>query len=64
MIVYASVRLVSLGSVLAAATFPLWLWLFHRPPALIWLGFAGAALVIGKHHGNIKRLLSRVENRL
>jgi glycerol-3-phosphate acyltransferase PlsY len=60
-------RHVSLGSITAAAAFPVLLYFLKEPPPPlpIVLGAAtGAAIIIAKHHGNIRRLLSGTENRL
>ncbi len=60
-------RYVSLGSITAAAAFPVLLYFLKEPPPPlpIVLGAAtGAAIIIAKHHGNIRRLLSGTENRL
>jgi len=61
-------RYVSLGSIIATAAFPLLLYFLNRPsnrpPLPIVLGAGGcAAVIIGKHHANIRRLLSGTENR-
>jgi glycerol-3-phosphate acyltransferase PlsY len=60
-------RYVSLGSITAVAAFPVLLYLLEKPrPALpIVLGaVAGAVIIIAMHRSNIRRLLSRTENRL
>lgn len=58
-------RYVSLGSILATALFPIALYLINHPPLPILLGAAASgAIIIGKHHGNIRRLLAGTENRL
>ena len=58
-------RYVSLGSILATALFPLALYLINHPPPPILLGVAASgAIIIGKHHSNIRRLLAGTENRL
>jgi glycerol-3-phosphate acyltransferase PlsY len=60
-------RFVSLASITAAAAFPVLLYFLKEPapPLPIVLGAAtGAAVIIAKHHGNIRRLLSGTENRL
>ena len=61
----AVTRYVSLGSVLAAAAFPVGTWLFvsHDPVIMAFAAFLGI-LVIWMHRGNIKRLLKGEENRL
>ena len=66
-VVVATWRYVSLGSVTAAAAFPILLYFLKEPPPPlpIVLGAAtGAAVIIAKHHSNIRRLLSGTENRL
>lgn len=64
-IFFALTRYVSLASVIAAATFPLFGFHFvlQRSP-VVWIGFFFIpALVIVKHEGNIRRLLSGTESR-
>jgi len=56
-------RYVSLGSIIAAATFPLFTYLFGYPLAVVIGAIVGAALIVGKHHSNIRRLLAGTENR-
>lgn len=56
-------RYSSLAALVAAASTPLWLWLFGRPDA-IWLGIALAVLVFIRHHANIRRLLAGEEPRI
>ena len=66
-IVFALTRYVSLGSIVAAASFPwfvLWLNPAERNTAPILLVItASSALVIVRHKDNIRRLLSGTENR-
>ena len=58
-------RYISLGSILATAAFPVLVYFLKHPPLPIVLGAAaGAAIIIAKHHSNIRRLLSGTENRL
>jgi glycerol-3-phosphate acyltransferase PlsY len=56
---------VSLGSIAAAAVFPLAVYLLEHParPELIWIDAAVAAGVIFLHRRNIQRLLRGTENR-
>jgi glycerol-3-phosphate acyltransferase PlsY len=64
-VVFALTRYVSLASVIAAATFPLFGLYFvqQRTPVVI-LGFLFIpALIIVKHHGNIRRLMDGTESR-
>jgi len=57
-------RFVSLGSILAALSFPLFVLLFHgQKPVFLW-GLAISTLVILKHEGNIRRLLAGAERKL
>lgn len=66
-IVFALTRYVSLGSIVAAASFP-WLVLWLNPaerntaPILLVIT-ASAALIIARHKDNIRRLLAGTENR-
>ena len=60
-------RYVSLGSIIAAAAFPvlvLTIGISHIWAATIWPIYLIAVLVIAKHHQNIRRLLTGTENRL
>ena len=59
-------RYISLGSITAAAMFPLAAWFlrdYHHTPAMIWLMAASSALIIVKHQKNIRRLLSGTESK-
>jgi glycerol-3-phosphate acyltransferase PlsY len=58
-------RYVSLGSIVAAAIFPVFIWMFNRdvPSLVLAMIIAASLLVIAKHHQNIRRLLSGTENR-
>ena len=60
----AATRYVSLGSVLAAAFFPLGVVLARYGLLAFEIGFVTAAFVIFKHRGNIVRLLNHTESRL
>ena len=56
---------VSLGSIVAAAVFPLAVAVLEPPdqPLVLWLDVAVAAAIIWFHRGNIRRLLNGTENR-
>ena len=56
---------VSLGSIVAAAVFPLAVAVLEPPdqPLMLWLDVAVAAAIIWFHRGNIRRLLNGTENR-
>ena len=57
-------RYVSLGSMIAAATIPLFVWLErHSWPALI-AAAVGALLIVFAHRGNIERLTHGTESRI
>jgi len=58
-------RTVSLGSVLAAASYPLFALALYRPPLAVMLaGIAGAILIILRHQANLRRLAAGTEPRL
>jgi glycerol-3-phosphate acyltransferase PlsY len=66
-IVLAITRYVSLGSILGAASFPVFAWYTvrgPRPAFFISVQIAVALLIIIKHHPNIRRLLAGTENRM
>jgi glycerol-3-phosphate acyltransferase PlsY len=56
---------VSVGSIAAAAIFPLAVYLIDPPdrPAILWLDIAVAAAIVWLHRANIRRLLKGTENR-
>jgi acyl phosphate:glycerol-3-phosphate acyltransferase len=56
---------VSVGSIAAAAIFPLAVYLLEPPsaPAMLWLDVAVAAAIVWLHRGNIQRLIKGTENR-
>ena len=55
--VVAKTRYISLGSIIAAATFPIAVWLILQPPVEIELAaFAASIFVIYRHRANIRRL--------
>ncbi len=56
-------RLVSLSSMIAAASAPLALWMVSQPWPIVWLGAAIAAMIVWRHRGNIQRLLAGTEPR-
>ncbi len=56
-------RHVSLGSVIAAGTFPLAIWLIAHPPAIVLLSAAlSAALIVYRHRENLVRLRAGTES--
>jgi acyl phosphate:glycerol-3-phosphate acyltransferase len=65
-LVLAISRFVSAGSVLSALVFPVaayWLYPALRSPSVIAMILIASAIVILKHHENIRRLLSGTENK-
>jgi acyl phosphate:glycerol-3-phosphate acyltransferase len=56
-------RFSSLAALVASAATPLVLWLTASPP-VAWLFVALTALVVLKHHANIRRLLAGTETRI
>lgn len=56
-------RYVSLGSLLAAATMPIILFILSFPRTVVLLSSAFALLIFIKHKGNIERLLNGTENK-
>jgi glycerol-3-phosphate acyltransferase PlsY len=59
----ALTRYISLASILATGAFPLWAYLYGEPASVLVWGAMGAAVIILKHHQNIRRLLSGTESR-
>ena len=66
LIVVALTRYVSLGSVVAAAFFPIFAWVLHEyvEPAQLALIAGASLLVIWKHRENIRRLGAGTESKL
>jgi len=65
-LVVAVFRYISLGSITAAAIFPLatrMLHDYHDTPSMLWLMSASSLLIITKHHANIQRLFLGTEAR-
>ena len=56
-------KYVSLGSIVAAATMPVLLYLFSAEKPIVQLSIVFAILIIIKHRSNIQRLLSGTENK-
>lgn len=73
LIVILTTRMVSLGSVLAAVSFPISTWIFrtyldHQSPPLVWFCTVVtaliAAIVIFRHRANIKRIIQGTESKI
>jgi acyl phosphate:glycerol-3-phosphate acyltransferase len=66
-VILAFTRYVSVASILAAASFPVYAALFDngiQPPFFFAAQIAVPLLIIGKHHANIRRLLGGTESRI
>lgn len=66
LVVALASRYVSLSSIVAAVAFPLFAWLLYRgnfPRAGIFTMCVASALIIARHHQNIRRLLTGTEPR-
>jgi len=62
-IVVAWTRHISMGSIVAAATFPLAVWLIQKPEVTVVLaGAVAGAFIIYKHSSNIRRLRAGTEH--
>jgi len=67
LLVVAITKYVSLGSMLAAVSTPVWAAIFYRGADLFRIEFAlvvSVILIVGKHRQNIQRLLEGSENKL
>ena len=62
-ITVAVTRHISAGSILAAATFPLGVWIIlHPPPAVFLASLIAGVFIVYRHKSNIERLRSGTEN--
>jgi glycerol-3-phosphate acyltransferase PlsY len=62
-IVVAVTRYISLGSIIAAGTFPLGVWLILHPPAPVWIAaLIAGAFIVYRHRANIDRIRAGEEN--
>ncbi len=57
-------RIVSLGSIVAAAVLPAATWFWHRDPVLVGFSAALALLAVWRHRANIRRLRDGTEPRI
>ena len=63
LILVGSLRFVSLASICAVIGLPLAILALGYPPVLAVAGLAIAAIIVARHHENIRRLLAGTENR-
>jgi glycerol-3-phosphate acyltransferase PlsY len=63
-IIVALTRYVSLGSIVAAATIPLFVWLQADSRPLLTAALVGALLIVFAHRGNIARLARGTESKI
>jgi acyl phosphate:glycerol-3-phosphate acyltransferase len=64
-VLVATWRFISLGSIVATASFPVLVYLVNKPPTPIVIGAAcAAALIIVSHRANIRRLLTGTEKKV
>jgi glycerol-3-phosphate acyltransferase PlsY len=56
-IVVTATRYISLGSIVAAGTFPLGVWLIEHPPAPVWIAaLIAGVFIVYRHRANIERI--------
>lgn len=63
-VVVAICHYVSLGSMVAALSLPVWIWLFYGFTPMFYLGIFAAVLLIARHYANIGRLIHGTESKL
>ena len=62
-VIVASTRYISLGSIVAAGTFPVGVWMIlHPPAAVVVAAFVAGAFVVIRHKANIERIRSGNEH--
>jgi acyl phosphate:glycerol-3-phosphate acyltransferase len=55
-------RQISMGSIVAAATFPLAVWLMQKDVVMLAAGLIAGAFIVYKHSSNIRRLHDGTEH--
>jgi len=63
-VVVALTRYVSLGSIVAGISLPVFIWLTGRPAPFLWFSMLITAALVLKHQANIKRLISGTERKI
>jgi glycerol-3-phosphate acyltransferase PlsY len=62
-VIVAVTRYISLGSIVAAGTFPLGVWLILHPPAPVWISaLIAGTFIVYRHRANIERIRGGNEN--
>ncbi|MDQ0285675.1 glycerol-3-phosphate acyltransferase PlsY [Desulfofundulus luciae] len=64
LVVVAAFRYVSLGSIVAAVSMPLWMLLLRRPREYLAFALVVAVIAVYKHMPNIRRLLAGTESKI
>jgi len=64
LLVFLMTRIVSLASIVAAPVVVLVIYLAHMPMEYVIFSALAAAIIIGKHHSNIRRLLAGEEKKI
>ncbi len=60
----ATTKIVSLASIIAAISCPIWMYLVQSPPAVVAFSMAACVFVIVRHRANITRLLNGTEPKI
>ena len=61
--VVVATRHISMGSIVAAGSLPIAVWLIEHPPATVWMAALAAGIfIIYRHHANIQRIRSGNEH--
>ena len=63
-IIVALTRYVSLGSILAGVSLPLFMLLFRQPFSYVWFSLILALALTLKHRGNLRRLITGTERKI
>ena len=62
--VLAAFRIVSLSSMISSCAAAVYLWGIHAHPSVIWAAAILAVLIVVRHHGNIRRMISGTERKI
>lgn len=64
LVVFLISRMVSLASISAGISFPVWSFIFKMPYAILLFSFLTAVLIILRHRSNLRRIIRGEESRL